>query len=384
MTIPESPLSELTDLQFDSSSAILPSVSQRFVFANGTNSRRLHEQMTERGLNVSIPWIDQHYRWIIWTLSALPADHRKSLFNPETILKELEYRYYTEVKKSGVSCLQELQKKKGWSSDQMVLLIADIQCNGGNKTQSMRLELSDGWTSVFIDIDQALQSKINSNRIRIGSFLAIHHLRIIRRQTDQPITLQLQDNRCTAVPEGTKLGIHEDEQFFVPLSWIDVNGGSISRTWVCICRKYPLTFKHKSPDGRYSDLTMSQHGHKMQVFNQRLEEIRIKAKAEVKKKQFEFFSAVVESKKAGEEVDEMEWLFAMELLEQEVDQSLLTDDALSEFEQFHQVHKESIARCVETTVDRLIREQGIFTPSGDPHIDLSGSSLLDAIQLPVD
>eukprot|EP00210_Caulerpa_lentillifera_P001022 g985.t1 len=368
MTIPDSPLLSVLKLPFDSSSAILPSVSQRFVFANGMNSHRLWQQMMDRGFNVSLPWVTQHYRWIIWTLSGLPPDHRTPLFNPDTTLQELEYRYYAETRNLGVSCLQQLAKE-GKSSSQLVLLVAGIQFSSV-QSRSMRLELSDQWTSVFVEIDQALQSRITSKRIRIGSFLSVHRLQIIQKQTDQPLILQMKHNDCIVVPDGTQLGVHEDEKLFIPLSWVDVSGGNISRTRVCISRKYPLTFKHRSPDGRYLDLTVTQHQRKMNKFDEKMEDLRTRAKADVKEKQFAFFTAVLDRKKTGEQVDEMEWLFAMHLIEQDIDETLLTNEALLDLEQFRQVHEKTFAKCVEDTIDRLSRERGISKPLGRPHLDL--------------
>lgn len=72
-----------------------PQLAQGFVFENGFNAALAYEEMKKRGCTyITMRWVKNHWRFIIWKLSAIIRSCPTELtrWTSEEVVRQLLYR----------------------------------------------------------------------------------------------------------------------------------------------------------------------------------------------------------------------------------------------------------------------------------------------------
>lgn len=117
------------------------------------------------------------------------------------------------------------------------------------------MELTDGWYSIIAFADVPLSNLFQSGSIQVGDKIRVVGATIVADRPEQPLdafkstTLKIHYNGCHPVPWHCPLGLSLCSQPIVSLDLVESNGGPVSRTLVCILRKYPLMYWCRLPSG---------------------------------------------------------------------------------------------------------------------------------------
>ncbi|RUP24650.1 BRCA2, oligonucleotide/oligosaccharide-binding, domain 1-domain-containing protein [Jimgerdemannia flammicorona] len=205
--------------------------SQAQVFRFGTwGSREARNSLLEDGALPQFatqPWVDNHYRWIVWKIACMIRSFPEFFSNWWCAIKvfdQLRYRsanssphalYEREINHAHRSAIKRIIEQDDTPSKHMVLCVSDIidedrktghtgkytyeivcvisvmnsnidlsifrgpgifpatECDASSRTCPFLLELTDGWYRIYASIDTALQRAVSKEKIKIGSKLAI-------------------------------------------------------------------------------------------------------------------------------------------------------------------------------------------------------------------
>ncbi|KAJ3265012.1 Breast cancer 2, early onset [Chytriomyces hyalinus] len=230
-------------------------------------------ELLEKGASekcVSIQWVSNHYRWIVWKLAGMVRsfpDTYQSFWNPNYVMEQLLYRYEKEYALGKRSCLKLVIEGDGPAGGLMVLCVADILVGSGRLTSKtsdtvvdendvVHLELSDGWYSLKALVDPVLHQAVVRGNIYVGQKLLIFGAQVIGSvgsatplEVGDSLKLKIFGNSTRREIWDAKLGFQRQQPFQVSLSKIHAEGGPVSMIDVIISKKFELLFYEKTADG---------------------------------------------------------------------------------------------------------------------------------------
>lgn len=204
-------------------------------------------------------WIKNHYRWLVWKLSALECHYPCQLggrcFSPHVLMLQLKYRYDREIDRCERPALRRIFEHDDSAAKRMVLCVASI-LNRDEASTGLELELTDGWYSVITSIDQDMQSRVKKGTIKIGTKLIMHNAELMNcsegcfpLQVRDDVRLKLCSNSTRRARWYAKLGFQANPgPINMPLSSILSSGGLVSCVTAYVARVYPLVFMEKTAE----------------------------------------------------------------------------------------------------------------------------------------
>ncbi|KAJ3234046.1 Breast cancer 2, early onset [Chytriomyces hyalinus] len=248
--------------------------AKTFVFEKGGvewGPAEARHELLEKGASekyVSIQWVSNHFRWIVWKLAGMVRcfpDTYQSLWNPNYVMEQLLYRYEKEYALGKRSCLKLVIEGDGPAGGLMVLCVADIlvgsdrmvsKTSDVDENDVVHLELSDGWYSLKALVDPVLHQAVVRGNIYVGQKLLIFGAQVIGSvgsatplEVGDSLKLKVFGNSTRRELWDAKLGFQRQQPFQVSLSKIHAEGGPVSMIDVIISKKFELLFYEKTPDG---------------------------------------------------------------------------------------------------------------------------------------
>ncbi|VDP39315.1 unnamed protein product [Soboliphyme baturini] len=199
---------------------------------------------------VSYEWLKNHYRWIVWKLSAMeksfPLHCAGKCLTLNNVMLQLKYRYDREIEHSHRSVIKKILNHDHPAAAPMVLFVADI-LESDLKDALVTVVLSDGWYQIKGQCDKVLSRLVRSLQITVGMKLFIVGATLYGAEEGCEPLEALNSVRLAICVNGvrrarwyTKLGYQrvKDPSFWVTSLYHD--GGMIPSVDVFLLRKYPL------------------------------------------------------------------------------------------------------------------------------------------------
>ena len=118
------------------------------------------------------------------------------------------------------------------------------------------LELSDGWYSLRVKVDIAIKRFINSRKIFLGQKLHVQGSQLSGGnescailEAESRVELKVSLNSIRRAKWHETLGTQKNSFFPVSIGSIIQDAGTITCLDVIICRKYPIFYVEKDPNG---------------------------------------------------------------------------------------------------------------------------------------
>jgi len=267
---------------------------------SGIGANDVYSSLLEQGCDktlLSKKWITNHYRWIVWKLSAMERRFPHVLAGRYctygNVLNQIKKRYERELIEVKRPAIRQILNKDAAASRLMVLCVSQILPNYGKNPNSttkingknnaaassssiynqVKIELTDGWYSIPAVLDTSLSSFVTNGKIRIGQKVAIsgavlHGCEDGIDPLDEsysslsrncPVALGLSANSTRMAKWQCKLGFcHSPAGSFVcrSLSSVIPGGGSVQLMDLVICRRFPLLYLQSSGEGGGSNRTI--------------------------------------------------------------------------------------------------------------------------------
>eukprot|EP00943_MAST-04B_sp_MAST-4B-sp1_P004722 g4722.t1 len=240
-------------------------------------------------------WVANHYRWIIWKLSAMerkfPHVCKGNFLNPKNVLDQLKHRYNREVLEGKRSALKMILEGDSPPNRFMVLMISQIDYNDSkydkNVVDNMKndgtsskkcvekhkrnctccVELSDGWYCIKTMFDDKMLELIRKKALKSGAKLVVQQSSLVNwnsgvnpldctcnnvhdfssGNTDPKLCISKNSSRIAAW--DAKLGFQPSNFFYMDMSTFDSSGGVIGCVEVFIERVYPMVYVERSSNG---------------------------------------------------------------------------------------------------------------------------------------
>lgn len=203
-------------------------------------------------------WFENHYKWIVWKLASMDRvrfNNRNSCMNnkfltPETLMKQLKYRYDREIDRSERPALRRIIEKDDPPSRRLVLCVSRVIKD--------TIELTDGWYSIPASVDSAMQSYISSGKLQEGTKLMIQGAELLNLEEGRypleitkDVRLKIHTNSTRRARWDAKLGYQRScGPLTVTLGSVKSNGGAIGKLIVAVSRVYPILYREKTSDGQ--------------------------------------------------------------------------------------------------------------------------------------
>jgi hypothetical protein len=231
---------------------------------------------------LSLAWVENHYALIVWKLASMERSFPDSLgglyLTKKWVLKQLQYRYTTEVLDANRPIFRKVAEKDDVATRYMVVVVTRVIDLGEDlamvpppvpvaskgdeemdeKTASMILasfatiEVSDGWYVFRAKLDAKLTEHLAMGRIFPGLKLKICGARL-QGVTEACPPLELPEgaflalsvNGCRRASWHARLGLRLSAPFPVSIKSVQPGGGTIPRLDIVILRVMPLLFLEK-------------------------------------------------------------------------------------------------------------------------------------------
>ena len=133
------------------------------------------------------------------------------------------------------------------------------------------LEVSDGWYSVFCEIDAPILQLIKAGKLKLGQKIAVCGSQLLNAEVpteplekSESLRLKISYNGCRPAHWNAKLGFFKSQaSFFATLNSILPNGGLVPRIRVVIQRIYPVEITETLQNG--NSITKSERQHRAEV-----------------------------------------------------------------------------------------------------------------------
>lgn len=279
------------DVRFDKSGAPIQQLqcsAQERPFEAVYNSLLRHCPDFKRDA-ATLPWVRNHFKWIVWKLAAmeraLPKRNAGCCLIWTRVLEQIRYRYQREHQNGNRSVLRKALEGDASSARFMVLCVSAIR-GGGEKGEQTILELTDGWYAINATLDRPLQAIVAAGKIFEGQKLRLQGAMI--KGCSGPVTpLDCKPNHSGALekPElvicangtrrarwDTPLGLQRCPFFGSCLSSLYPDGGYVGYVRVIVSRIYPVRYLNDE-DGRKLFLSATQEDRAASRVAQRREEL---------------------------------------------------------------------------------------------------------------
>ncbi|KAJ1917969.1 hypothetical protein H4219_002910 [Mycoemilia scoparia] len=243
-----------------------PTNSRDYLFADSSGNWGVSEarsDLLKRGCLEHVAteeWVGNHYRWVLWQMARLVRrfpSMQKDIWNKETVLDRLLYRYEREYTQGERSVIKTICEKDGHPSNPMVLLIANIM-EPKNASGVYQIELTDGWYGITGQCDIRMDRAIQESRLCVGDKIIACGAKILGLQEGIPpleispaVTLKLSSNSCRRAPWYEKLGLKPANfKLYTSISSLKENGGQVCGILdVVVIRRYPLCYMETMDSG---------------------------------------------------------------------------------------------------------------------------------------
>ncbi|XP_056417862.1 breast cancer type 2 susceptibility protein isoform X2 [Hyla sarda] len=217
---------------------------------------------------ISPEWVYNHYRWIVWKLSAMevmfPMSFAGRCLTPDRVLLQLKYRYDVEIDKCQRSAVRKIMERDDTSAKTLVLCISKILTLGNGeandtKQTSAVIEVTDGWYGIKALLDPALTSLLKNGRMFIGQKIMVHGAELVGSEdactpleAPESLMLKIAGNSTRPARWYVRLGyFHDPRPFCLHLSSLLADGGMVGCVDVLIQRIYPMQWMEKMGNGTY-------------------------------------------------------------------------------------------------------------------------------------
>uniref|UniRef100_A0A0C9QNW4 Brca2 protein n=1 Tax=Fopius arisanus TaxID=64838 RepID=A0A0C9QNW4_9HYME len=208
-------------------------------------------------------WVENHYRWIVWKLASLDrlkftSKNPPKCLTPDTILKQLKYRYDREIDHAERPVIRRILEKDDAPSRRMVLCVSKIKKTTINNETAITMELTDGWYSVTVALDPAMMNYVLQGKIKEGVKLMTYGSQLMGvdegcHPLEAPghIRLKIHTNSTRRVKWYTKLGLQKySGPMEISLRHIHPNGGLIGKVSGVVSRLYPIVYRESTANGQ--------------------------------------------------------------------------------------------------------------------------------------
>ncbi|BFZ20565.1 hypothetical protein BsWGS_23604 [Bradybaena similaris] len=203
-------------------------------------------------------WVQNHYRWIVWKLAAyevcFPHAFAGRSLTPEVVMLQLKYRYDREIDGCHRSAIKKIVERDDTSCKRIVLCVASVKqtLNG-----QFSVELTDGWYVIPGHLDECLTHLVARKRIQIGDKIVTSGAELVGPadgcsplELKEDTVLKLHGNSTRPAPWYSRLGFCSPPSgLCVSLRSLSPAGGLASCVGVVFCRRYPVMYMEKLPDG---------------------------------------------------------------------------------------------------------------------------------------
>lgn len=280
---------------------VTPELASKYCFDDsyGPGDVRAHLLLMEANPAIVVDaWVRNHYKWIVWKLALVDVhnmthvmDNPVSALHYDAVKDAVYHRYQKEYVKGKKSFLKGVLQRDIPSALPCVLKVASIQ---KLQTPSLRrIELTDGWYSIFCDCDEALSNLVSRHQIYIGKKLRISHAELVGGSPGEPLEavkssrFVLGYNQVHPASYWAKLGFQRTGIPITPLSHINERGGKTPRTVVTILRVFPPLMWSKLLSGVSTFQTQGVASRAVAALDAELEQISIKSKELVQQEELE-------------------------------------------------------------------------------------------------
>ncbi|XP_076922677.1 protein BREAST CANCER SUSCEPTIBILITY 2 homolog B-like isoform X1 [Bidens hawaiensis] len=250
----------------------------------------LFHMLAQSGCSIlSKEWVANHYRGIVWKLAcyerSYPAKFSGKLLTISNVLEELKYRYEREVNNAHRSALKRILEGDAPPSSPLILCIASIQlkCDAepdiepSNATESLSIELTDGWYSVKAMLDELLLKQLVSGKLFVGQKLRICGASLSGwnapvsplEASSKMVSLCLHINGTYRAHWADRLGFCKSGCVPLAFKCIKGSGGVVPSTLVGITRVYPVLYRERLSDGVFVVRSERMENKSMQLHDQR-------------------------------------------------------------------------------------------------------------------
>lgn len=227
--------------------------SAEYFNIDGWDYNQAHKDLTcSFEANVSIEWVLNHFKQIVWKLCSYIRIAAFDFLPEETltrdnIFNQLCYRHEVEINQCRRSFLKKLIEKDGTPVGAVNFFICD--------KNYPRIQISDGWYSIWAELDRPLIDLLNQRKLFIGQ-----KLQIVNPNTSAPEAmsiLEVNDSNCILkmsfnstrrIRWYEKLGKTGSFSFSRPLTLIFPDGGLIPCIEICILKSLPVCYLIKYTD----------------------------------------------------------------------------------------------------------------------------------------
>ncbi|XP_014666901.1 PREDICTED: breast cancer type 2 susceptibility protein homolog [Priapulus caudatus] len=231
---------------------------------------------------ISMRWVYNHYRWIVWKLAALevafPQQFAGWCLTPDVVMHQLKYRYDVEIDAATRPTLRRITERDDAPGKTMVLCVSSVApslvdraatvlsrsdagvqgATPATGAVSAGVQLTDGWYSIRAVLDAPLTALVRAGRVAVGDKLCIQGAELTGTadgchplEVTNDVALKLSANSTRRARWDSRLGYQQGagRPFAVPLRSLYADGGVVSCLELIVCRTYPLQYMEKMPDG---------------------------------------------------------------------------------------------------------------------------------------
>ena len=228
---------------------------------------------------VSPEWFSNHYRWVVWKLSAMEVCFPRILggrcLTPDWLMLQMKYRYDREIDLAQRPALRKICEGDDVPSRTMVLCVSHIdydllqgpshqaQVSFGNDSKVASspdlpcVVLTDGWYSLPGILDSVLKHAVRRGMVCVGTKVVTSGAELVGGsgpthplEAPPTLALKLSANSTRRVRWFARLGYHRSPlPIRVPLGSVLPTGGLVGNTEALVCRVYPLVFMERVVGG---------------------------------------------------------------------------------------------------------------------------------------
>ena len=292
---------------------------------------------------LSVLWVLNHYRWIVWKLACIERSYPTQLSGRcctyYQVMLQLRKRFNRELELVKRPALAKLLEQDESAAKYMVLCVAAILPSGappaaiavmsdGNVREATEtgtgradsnggvsgaggdavedddpdtalllhrkqygvchVELTDGWYSVAAKLDAPLLALLKRDRIRVGDKLRVFNASLSGGSDacapleNENVYLELHANSTRRARHDCKLGVQRTALFSVCLASVREGGGAIPCMHAAVGRVYPMMSMEVMEDG-----TKVHRNQRAEDAQQELWERRVEKEMELKRAEWE-------------------------------------------------------------------------------------------------
>lgn len=278
-----------------------PDIAEKYTFHNAFGAdcigvETFYHELVESGASeqyISKEWVANHYKWIVWKLASYercyPVKFSGKLLTTSNVLEELKYRYEREVNHGHRSAIKRILEGDSPPSTPMVLCISSVCSNGDSEANhqliassstvngaTAKIELTDGWYSVYAFLDVLLAKKLDAGKLFVGQKLSIWGAGlcgwvgpISPLEVTRSTNLLLHINGTYRANWADRLGFCKGGSFPLAFRSIKSTGGVVPSTLVGILRIYPVLYRERLPEGGFIVRSERMESKVLQLYNQR-------------------------------------------------------------------------------------------------------------------